>query len=431
MAKEIELEAEEEGRKRGRPRKVVEDAIFGDDVDNDEQKRLREESEISMLLEREDATNSTILVSRRLVHTQRYAHLAEIGINDYQREELARQYGGGEYRCRVRRGDGQFGATWYFAVDLSRKPEVTDESRGTATGLDAVRLVETVAEKFASRTPPANDLTPMFTLMSDKSDKMMQMMIMSQQESTKMMIAMMQAMVQNRPSPNDGLAGMSQMILKHSLEQQGTRMDDMIGTIIKLKELANGEDRDEPEDKGGSFVQDIMSAIPAVLRSFSGAQQAQQAPAPQLPVEMVAPSVIAPTAPTRMPVLPVGLDPQAFAMVIMNLLQFASVKSEPIDVHNSYQPMLTDEMYAQIGEFLETNELWFEDICTICPDATPYKVWFSALRDIILEEEDEEEEEDDREEALQELPPPAMALAPNGNGTIEAKVVHAPKGRKK
>jgi len=116
-------------------------------------------------------------------------------------------------------------------------------------------------------------------------------------------------------------------------------------------------------------------------------------------------------------------------MVIMNLLQFASVKSEPIDVHNSYQPMLTDEMYEQIAEFLETNELWFEDICTICPDATPYKVWFSALRDIILEEEDEEE--DDREEALQELPPPAMALAPNTNGTIEAKVVHEPKGRKK
>ena len=387
MSKDIELE-EPETPKRGRPKKLTEDIVFGADIDNDEEKRLREEQEITRMLEREDATNTTIIVSRRTNRTQRYAHLSEIGISDYEREEIARQYGGGEYRCRLRRSDGHFGATWYFQVDPSRKAETLPDALGTAGGIDAVRLVETVASRLAPKEDSGKQ-NDMIQMMMSKSDDLFKMMMVMQQENTKLL---MTALSSRPPETNNSaLQQMSTMLLQHSLQSSKTSMDDMLGTIVKLKKLSeDSSGRDEEPQESGSFVKDIMSAIPQVLKSFTGgqAQQAQQLPIapPQ------ASAVPAPVEP-RVSNLPANIEPQGFTMVLMNLLQFALAGSEPVDVHNSYQPMLTDEMYEQIASFLENTPTWFEEICVLVPDAKPHRAWFEELRAVILEDDEAEVED--------------------------------------
>jgi len=384
MPREIDPEQEIDlTPKRGRPKKLDEDVIFGHDIDSDEEKRLREENEISTILEREDATTSTIIVNRRMNRTERYAHLAEIGLKDYNREEIARQYGGGEYRCRIRRSDGSFGPTWYFSVDKTRKSEMDSEGSGTAGGYDAVRLVETVASKLSEKQG-GPDMNSIVNMMSDKSDKMMQMMIMNQQESTKMMVGMMSAMASamaGRPQPtNDtALTSISTMLLKHSLESSKTSMDDMLGTIIKLKKLA-GEDEDDAEPEKGSFVQDIVGAIPQLMKTmFPGGQQAQPLPE-QAPVQ-------APTASTAQtpPPAPKELTPQEkMESIIPALIQFAEQKTDVGEVHDFYQQLITDEEYETVATYLENPE-WWENISKPIPQMLPHKDWFSALRDIILE----------------------------------------------
>jgi hypothetical protein len=381
-----ELDSEQEidlTPKRGRPKKLDEDVIFGHDIDSDEEKRLREENEISTILEREDATTSTIIVNRRMNRTERYAHLAEIGLKDYNREEIARQYGGGEYRCRIRRSDGSFGPTWYFSVDKTRKSEMDSEGSGTAGGYDAVRLVETVASKLSEKQG-GPDMNSIVNMMSDKSDKMMQMMIMNQQESTKMMVGMMSAMASamaGRPQPtNDtALTSISTMLLKHSLESSKTSMDDMLGTIIKLKKLA-GEDEEDAEPEKGSFVQDIVGAIPQLMRTmFPAGQQAQPLPE-QAPVQ--APTASTPQTP---PPAPKELTPQEkMESIIPALIQFAEQKTDVGEVHDFYQQLITDEEYETVATYLENPE-WWENISKPIPQMLPHKDWFSALRDIILE----------------------------------------------
>jgi len=384
MPRDIETEQEIDlTPKRGRPKKLDEDVIFGHDIDSDEEKRLREENEISTILEREDATTSTIIVNRRMNRTERYAHLAEIGLKDYNREEIARQYGGGEYRCRIRRSDGSFGPTWYFSVDKTRKSEMDSESTGTAGGYDAVRLVETVASKLSEKQS-GPDMNSIVNMMSDKSDKMMQMMIMNQQESTKMMVGMMSAMASamaGRPQPtNDtALTSISTMLLKHSLESSKTSMDDMLGTIIKLKKLA-GEDEDDSEPEKGSFVQDIVGAIPQLMRTmFPGGQQPQPLPE-QAPVQAPTPK----TAQTPPPA-PKELTPQEkMESIIPALIQFAEQKSDVGEVHDFYQQLITDDEYESVATYLE-NPGWWENISKPIPQMLPHKEWFHALRDIILE----------------------------------------------
>ena len=378
--------------KRGRPKKLDEDVIFGHDIDSDEEKRLREENEISTILEREDATTSTIIVNRRMNRTERYAHLAEIGLKDYNREEIARQYGGGEYRCRIRRSDGSFGPTWYFSVDKTRKSEMDSESTGTAGGYDAVRLVETVASKLSEKQS-GPDMNSIVNMMSDKSDKMMQMMIMNQQESTKMMVGMMSAMASamaGRPQPtNDtALTSISTMLLKHSLESSKTSMDDMLGTIIKLKKLA-GEDEDEAEPEKGSFVQDIVGAIPQLMRTmFPAGQQAQPLPE-QAPVQ--APTASTPPTP---PPAPKELTPQEkMESIIPALIQFAEQKSDVGEVHDFYQQLITDEEYEAVATYLESPG-WWENISKPIPQMVPHRDWFFALRAIILEEAPDETPDD-------------------------------------
>jgi hypothetical protein len=393
MPRDIETEQEIDlTPKRGRPKKLDEDVIFGHDIDSDEEKRLREENEISTILEREDATTSTIIVNRRMNRTERYAHLAEIGLKDYNREEIARQYGGGEYRCRIRRSDGSFGPTWYFSVDKTRKSEMDSESTGTAGGYDAVRLVETVASKLSEKQS-GPDMNSIVNMMSDKSDKMMQMMIMNQQESTKMMVGMMSAMASamaGRPQPtNDtALTSISTMLLKHSLESSKTSMDDMLGTIIKLKKLA-GEDEDDAEPEKGSFVQDIVGAIPQLMRTmFPAGQQAQPLPE-QAPVQAPTPQ----TAQTPPPA-PKELTPQEkMESIIPALIQFAEQKSDVGEVHDFYQQLITDDEYESVATYLE-NPGWWENISKPIPQMLPHKEWFNALRDIILEVPAEEGLED-------------------------------------
>jgi len=395
MAKEIELEEAEETPKRGRSKKQqTEDVIFGDNIDLDEEKRLREEAEIARILDREDATESTIIVARRPNRTQRYAHLAELGIKDYNREEIARQYGGGEYRCRIRRADGQFGATWYFSVDASRKPEVDPETvGGTPSGVDAVRLVETVAAKLADKQPAGPDMNSMFQLMTNRSDDMFKMMMAMQQENTKLLAAILQ----NRPAENtSGISQMANTLLQHSLQQSGSKLDDVLSTMTKLKRLTESDGpADEPEQKG-SFVQDIMFAIPQVLKSLQGGGQPQPLPQPpemagQPPVPAPAPVSPVPKPSGEMLPLPKGIEPRAFAMVVANLVAFAKADSDPADVHNSYEPMLTDEMYDGIADFLEKEPKWFESIMAVTPEASAHRQWFDELRDVILNGADDEE----------------------------------------
>lgn len=441
MPKEIEIEEEDTppAPKRGRPRKSTEDVIFGDEIDGDEEKRLREEREISQLLEQEDASTATIIVGRRFVRTQKYAHLAEIGLRDYNREELAKQYGGGDYRCRLRRSDGTFGLTWYFSVDHTRKPDVEPGSMGTPMGMDAVRLVETMAEKFGKK-----DDGSIVQMLNQKSDQMMQMFMAMSQENTKLMAGMMTAMAQafsSKPSSDGNLGQMSAMLLKHSLDQSQTRMDDMISTIIKLKKLAddNDKDEDEEEPEKGSFIQDLVSAIPQVIKSVTSRGQAvpEQAGQPLPPNGAMVPQPPMAMVPQPRPMptpkdiglngLLGNLDPQVMSMVLMNLNTFATANANPEDVHNSYEPMLTEESYDQIAEFLEKHEDWFERLSAFYPDMAPHKAWFSELRDIILdvpEDDDREESEpigEEHEVAAQKLidelsgtlaPPPAPAPAP-------------------
>ena len=348
---------------------------------------MREENEIALTLEREDATTSTIIVNRRQNRQERYAHLAEIGLKDYNREEIARQYGGGEYRCRIRRSDGSFGPTWYFSVDRTRKCELDAEGQGTSAGYDAVKLVETVADRLISKnTPP--DQTNFIAMMSQKSDDMLKMMMMQQQESTKLLVGMMQAFATMNhgttppPTGDSALTQISTTLLKHSLESSKTSMDDMLGTIIKLKKLA-GED-DEKEEGGNGFIQDIAGAIPLILKQvFQTPAGPSPLPDNVVPVEPVVATPATPAKPAeaRPPAPPAPVN--KIGLALANLIQFAESKADPIDVHNSYEPMLSDDEYESLARYLE-NPAWWENLTTMLPQIVPHQEWFNKLRDIII-----------------------------------------------
>jgi hypothetical protein len=370
-------------KRRGRPPKLDEDVIFGHDIDSDEEKRLREENEIALTLEREDATTSTIIVNRRQNRQERYAHLAEIGLKDYNREEIARQYGGGEYRCRIRRSDGSFGPTWYFSVDRTRKCELDADGQGTSAGYDAVKLVETVADRLISKNS-SPDQNNFIAMMSQKSDDMMKMMMMQQQESTKLLVGMMQAFAQmnqnHPPAPvgDNALTQISTTLLKHSLEQNGTRMDDMIGTMIKLKKLSEDDSENSEEGGGGSFLKDIVGAIPLIMKQVF---QAQAAPT----IEPLPNQAKAPIAPqeVKVDVAPVPPPINKIGLALANLIQFAESNANPEDVHNAYEPMLSSEEYEALAKYLDVED-WWEKLTTLLPHIKDHKAWFTELRALII-----------------------------------------------
>lgn len=390
MPKEIELEEEVTPKnKGGRPRKTEADLIFGDEIDPKEESRLQEETAIAQMLQREDATTATIVVSRRMNSTQRYAHLTEIGINDYNREDLANQHGGGQYRCRIRRSDGQFGGTWYFEIDNTRKPQMDQGIAGTPGGVDAVRLVETMAERFSRK----DDQSPLVNTLMTKSDEMMKLMIMQQQENTRMMISMMTAIL-GKPAaqPDSAMAQMSTMLLKHSLDQSHTRMDDVISVMTKLKKFSDDDRGDEEEDEEkGSFLQDIMSAIPAVLK-----QVFQQPPPQQLPAEA---SNGAPVAPMPPPPAPAPETTERIGTALLAIIQQAEAGVPPLEVYNTWVPLIDPQEYDALRDYLRKPE-WFTNLSAQLPQIKESRAWFEKLREIIVAEKYTEVVEEEVEDGV-------------------------------
>jgi hypothetical protein len=387
MPKEIEVEEEVAPKnKGGRPRKIDTDLIFGDEIDPKEESRLQEETAIQQMLQREDATTATIVVSRRMNSAQRYAHLTEIGLNDYNREDLANQHGGGQYRCRVRRSDGQFGGTWYFEIDNTRKPQLDQSVAGTPGGIDAVRLVETMAERFNKK----DDQSPLVNTLMSKSDEMMKMMIMQQQENTRMMISMMTAIL-GKPAaqPDSALTQMSTMLLKHSLEQNQNKMEDMINTMTKLKKFTDVEEDDEEEEKG-SFLQDIMSAIPAVLKQVFQQPQPQSLP-PGASMNGMQP------VPAPVPEPPAQGVVERISAALSAIIQQAEAGVPPIEVHNTWEPLIDPQEYTILQDFLRKPD-WFENLTAQLPQIAQNRAWFEKLREIIIADKYEEVAEEAPEE---------------------------------
>jgi hypothetical protein len=190
-----------------------------------------------------------------------------------------------------------------------------------------------------------------------------------------------------QPTNDSALTSISTMLLKHSLESSKTSMDDMLGTIIKLKKLA-GEDEDDSEPEKGSFVQDIVGAIPQLMRTiFPANQQAQPLPA-QVQVESEAPKTEATPPPA-----PKELTPQEkMESIIPALIQFAEQKSDVGEVHDFYQQLITDEEYEAVATYLE-NPNWWENVSKPIPQMLAHKDWFFSLRAIILEELEDPQED--------------------------------------
>jgi len=402
MPKEIELEEEVTPKnKGGRPRKTEADLIFGDEIDPKEESRLQEETAIAQMLQREDATTATIVVSRRMNSAQRYAHLTEIGINDYNREDLANQHGGGQYRCRIRRSDGQFGGTWYFEIDNTRKPQLDQGMAGTPGGIDAVRLVETMAERFNRK----DDQSPLVNTLMTKSDEMMKLMIMQQQENTRMMISMMTAILGKPASqPDSALTQMSTMLLKHSLDQSHTRMDDVINVMTKLKKFSEDDVEEDEDEEKGSFLQDIMSAIPAVLK-----QVFQQQPQ-QLPAEASNGAPVAPMPPSPAPAPEIA---ERVGMAMSSIIQQAEAGVSPLDVYNTWSPLINVEDYNALRDYLKKPD-WFENLSAQIPRIKELRAWFEKLREIVVSEQYTEVVEEEVENAVDLDAQPVIGTSLNG-----------------
>jgi len=215
---------------------------------------------------------------------------------------------------------------------------------------------------------------------------MMKMMMMQQQESTKLLVGMMQAFAQmnqnHAPAPvgDNALTQISTTLLKHSLEQNGTRMDDMIGTMIKLKKLSEDDEAESEDNGGGSFLKDIVGAIPMIMKQVFQAQPVQIVePLQNEPKASVVPAEAkVDAAPVPPPINKIGL-------ALANLIQFAEASANPEDVHNAYEPMLSSEEYDALAKYLDVED-WWEKLTTLLPHIKEHKAWFTELRLLIISE---------------------------------------------
>jgi len=224
-----------------------------------------------------------------------------------------------------------------------------------------------------------------------------------------MMVGMMSAMATamgsrpvTPPTNDTALTTISTMLLKHSLESSKTSMDDMLGTILKLKKLADDGGDDESEEKG-SFVQDIMGAIPQLMKSIF----------PQRPPESLPSAAVPPVATATAPGNPgPAPEPQLTPVdkagnIIIMLIQAAEAKADPLEIHDACLSLVSDEEYENVATFLEEQN-WWEKVVASIPAVSPHKEWFTKMREIIISEPDEQTGPEEQSQPVIGVTPPRV-----------------------
>ncbi len=277
---------------------------------------LDEEARIAEIL-RDELNNSANLEIYRKDKAGRWAFLDVQPLNDWNAEakvDLARKYGGGEYKGRVRRQAdgvrGTWGPSFHFTIDTSLRPK---EDAPAAPGMDV--------EKMMSLMNQSDKTMPLFMQMMQMQQQASAAMMMQMQKSNETLVTVLTAALRPQPPAPPMSEKLVEILATKALnpapQQRGIGdLAEVIKAVAQLKNIANADRATvdgEPEPKAG-ILDSLIEAVPSLLKMLGGLMPPEQvAPAPRQ-VEAL-PAQPLPTAPMPVPQA-TGLPPnEAFRPV--------------------------------------------------------------------------------------------------------------------
>lgn len=346
---------------------------------------------INEILESEDVQKGGFIrLERRGPFDQKYAYITKMAPEDFDIDNIAKLYGGGEYQGRTFRANGQMYKMFNFSIDSRFKGALGEEAIRQLSDGDKGNggMNKTLLEAALSRpTSPENNpnfMGKMMEMMGAKSDSTMLMMMTmlqtmtsqmnaAQENSTKIMVAMMTSMGAAKP------VGLDPVIVE-LLKQKASvdPLEHMLKMMGMAKELTAGA----PQEKDKTMLEQVVSAAaPAVAHLFMGKMGAAPPPLPTVSAPM--PQSIQPQKPAPVQIQPEDMQALMIRQFLSQILSAAARNSDP----SLYVDMIFDNCNeVQIAEVKQnlTDAAWPVNMFGDDQRAVQFRPWLEELKKQVL-----------------------------------------------
>lgn len=405
---------------------VTEMLLQSEEPDFDEQ--------IRQIAQAEGMDDGRASISRRPPGRPAHVYCGEMALGDFSLEQCRRLWGGGDYRVRFRKANGEYAGHKSFVIDHDSKPDaqaVIASQRDNQRSDDslATAVVGKVMDKLApEKGEQQNVLLEMMKMQREQANQFLTLMLKSQSDMVTAMANL--AAAASKPAAVAPAPGLDMLTALQVFDKLKGKDFDVIALFRLVKEMAEESGGKQPE----SWVEKLMPLVPMLLNggqpppgqpgqpgqpgALPSGQPQRALPAPPGSVVTGMPTMTARPAPVPIagptmnggatvatpdgvanPTLPANPStPEEMKQLIVLIIRqklpqlklYAANGADPYDVSALVSNPLAvpRDQFFQLCELLE-KETWLDDIFGGEPAIAPFKVWFEALRKAILEDRDE------------------------------------------
>lgn len=362
-----------------------------------------EDLRIEDILRDEGSANGRFEVFRK-DSRGRWSYLTSVPVEDWggeTKQDLAREFGGGDYRCRLRRMTGAmkgtYGKGFEFSIDRAVVPTKTDPAPppappAAAPGRNDDRFAELIAQ-----------------MQREAAEARREMVQIMQANQATLVTVLTAALTQKPVPPSEKLI---EIVAERALKPDN-QLATLITALVQLKKVADtsmGPGSGGNQEGKPDILESLVNALPHVLEILNKITAPAGGPPPSAadlarPVApaappRTAPAAARPVAPAEAPLVIVGagegppaavpMDPTLaavkarFAQALPQLCLAADGNQNPVAVADQLAEDLEDPELLAVQAFLKRPD-WLAIMIDAHEPVAIRSVWFTTLRNAILD----------------------------------------------
>lgn len=341
-----------------------------------DQADAEELDQVHQILKDEQLTGGTWRLERKGPTDTIYQYCAKFPSSQpLDRDAIAKTYGGGDYKVRTFRANGQMFKQAMFSIDYRIKGAL-DTVAVHAPQESNVQVMRKIDEQN-------NSMMSLYEKMNrasnESSNHMMLMMMTMMQKSAEQMSMVMAEALKPKPSAVETYMPLMIEMIRRPSDTGGMKLTEMINAVKELQGIpvTKPEEPDEPVEKKDTFgkIIDLVGPLAAAFMASKGVnmQQAMQQ--------------VQPTPPQAIP-QPEPMPVQSAPMVqyVPHIMNFHRQGKTPQQFVDLLMMLMGEDQKEMLFEMLEKDD-WFTTLFNNDVNIAGIMPWMLDVRKILIGEE--------------------------------------------
>jgi len=356
---------------------IPSDAADEKDVDSITSRAEAEElDQVHQILRDEELTGGTWRLERKGPTDVNYQYCAKFPASQpLDRDIIAKTYGGGDYKVRTFRANGQMFKQAMFSIDYRIKGslDATLQVMPQESNVQVMRKIDESNNNMMAMYEKINRAS------NESNNNMMLMMMTMMQKSSEQMSMIMAEALKPKPSAVETYMPLMIEMIRRPSDTGGMKLTEMINAVKELQGIpvTKPEEQEEAPEKKDTFgkIIDLVGPLAAAFMASKGVNMQQ------------AMHTVQPTPPTAIPQPrqePVNDAPMV--QYIPHILNLHKQGKSPKQFVDLLSMLMADDQKEMLIEMLEKDD-WFQTLFNSDVQIANIMPWMLEVRKIMIGEE--------------------------------------------